>query len=140
MLGSHSCWLAVISIQTLTTVAHLPKTDQVYSLAAPFIKSCPKGNPTLPFKPYPAVTVKTKGPYKAGQQIEVALPKDSKGTVYAHFVDATNVSKYEDITKSGGKLTIPEGIAGQSYLILTSGPDQTDKATIAGPAIIYIPS
>lgn len=112
--------------------------NQVFTLAAPFIKSCPADSPALPFKAFPSVTVNTKGPYKCKETISVEVPKSS-GTVYAAFVDATN-TQFQDITKSGGKVTIPEGIAGQSYLILTSGPSVKDSATIAGPAIIFVES
>jgi len=113
--------------------------NQVFTLAAPFIKSCPADSPALPFKAFPSITVNTKGPYKCKETISVEVPKGTNGPVYAAFVDATN-TKFINISETGGKVKIPEGIAGQSYLILANGPSVKDSATIAGPAIIFVES
>merc|ERR1712225_132819 len=113
----------------------LPRSTSTRSSPSPPRSSSPARRTRQPF---PSVTVNTKGPYKCKETISVEVPKSS-GTVYAAFVDATN-TQFQDITKSGGKVTIPEGIAGQSYLILTSGPSVKDSATIAGPAIIFVES
>ena len=40
---------------------------------------------------------------------------------------------------SGQKVTIPEGILGQSFLILTNtNTSVADSATVAGPAMIFV--
>ncbi|KAL7007989.1 hypothetical protein EMMF5_002638 [Cystobasidiomycetes sp. EMM_F5] len=116
--------------------------NQVYTLAAPFIKSCPSSNPTLPFKTFPSITVNTAGPYSQGQKISITVPKGLSGTVYAVFVDTT-APQYQQIDYSSGTatVTIPNGIKGQSYLVLTnSNKAFNDAATVAGPAIVFINS
>ena len=110
--------------------------NQVYTLAAPFIKSCPSSNPTLPVKSFPAVTVNTAGPYKTGQTIQITVPTSLSGTLYAAFVDAL-ATEYQQITPQNGKASvkIPAYATGQNYLIITNQKAVSDAATVAGPAM-----
>jgi hypothetical protein len=77
-----------------------------------------------------------------GSQITLSasLPKWS-GPAYAAFITVTGPVFAE--TKSGKKgtfeVTVPAGVHGQSYLILTSSSTTvTDDTTLAGPAIVEI--
>lgn len=50
--------------------------DEVYSLASAFITSCPKSNPPLPVKAFPAVSLdpSTSMPVKAGDAVTLLTP------------------------------------------------------------------
>lgn len=108
--------------------------NHVYSLAAPFFKSCPSDNPTLPVKAFPALKVNTAGPYSKGQKISVNVPSGAK---YAAFVDAV-ATTFQPVSQGTAEITIPSYVGGQTYLILTSSKAATDAATVAGPAVLFI--
>lgn len=55
--------------------------DQVYTLASPFIVSCPPSNPKLPVKAFPAIALGTTGPIYDGQT--VTLETTATGATYA---------------------------------------------------------
>jgi hypothetical protein len=63
------------------------------------------------------------------------------GDLYAAFITVTG-PVWAPVTSSGsGKytVTIPKGVAGQSYVVLTKGNKQaTDDNIVAGPAIIEV--
>lgn len=122
--------------------------NQVFTLAAGFIKSCPSSNPTLPVKAFPALSLdpKTAQPVKAGDTVTLLTPgyvlKGAKGDtkIYAAFVSVTGPTFADATPVDGGfKVTIPKGFSGQSYAVLTSCKDAVNDDTIAaGPAIIEI--
>ncbi|KAL3418803.1 hypothetical protein PVAG01_09024 [Phlyctema vagabunda] len=120
--------------------------NEVYTLAAGFIVSCPANNTALPVKAFPTVTLGTTGPIKSGDTISLLtpgytlLPKDGKAAVYAAFITVTGPI-YADATPVAGGFTtvVPAGINGQSYVVLTGCKDSvTDSAVAAGPAIVEI--
>jgi hypothetical protein len=117
--------------------------DEVYTLAAPFIVSCPSSNPSfLPLKAFPGLTVTSSGTVKTGSKITV-LAKSSwgGGTIYAAFVTVTG-PVWATVVPSGNNVftvTVPPGVHGQSYLLLTKDPKvATDDTIVAGPAIVQI--
>jgi len=120
--------------------------DEVYSLAAPFFKSCPKDNPTLPVKAFPAVAVADKGEVMPGQTITLSTPgytlvAPNGGKIYAAFIAVTGPTFVEAMPlKSGGfSVVVPKGFAGQTYAVLTACNDRVDDDSVAaGPAIIPI--
>jgi len=118
--------------------------NEVYTLAAPFIKSCPSTNPALPVKAFPSLTAAgIKGAQiVAGGNIMVSTPGYAvEGDVYAAFITVTG-PVFTQIQKADGGyiVTVPNsGIAGQSYLVLTScNTTVTDDDTIAGPALLEV--
>jgi hypothetical protein len=115
--------------------------NSVYSLAAPFIKSCPSGNPTLPLTPFPAAAAVGTGPFLTGTTLPVTIKVDSPpNPIYAAFMTVTG-PVWAHVTGSGGKyeVTIPAGVHGQSYLVFThSNSSATDDTVVAGPAIIPV--
>ena len=122
--------------------------DQVYSLAAPFIKTCPSSNPKLPVKAFPVLTPTTPMPAKQGGKVTYTIPKGTtlpSGQLYIAFPLAVPGTQYMPVTKqSDGSLvaSVPKlanGPAGQSYAILTSSNSTlTDDNTIAGPAVVNV--
>ncbi|OBT71249.1 hypothetical protein VF21_09482 [Pseudogymnoascus sp. 05NY08] len=121
--------------------------DEVYTLAAGFITSCPSTNAKLPVKAFPALQLDPNaGTVKAGSKVKLLTPgytlKAAQGvaTVYAAFISVTGPTFVEATPVSGGfEVTIPMGFSGQSYAVLTSCKDTvSDDTTAAGPAIIEI--
>ncbi|KAI4595067.1 hypothetical protein KJ359_007320 [Pestalotiopsis sp. 9143b] len=118
--------------------------DEVYTLAAPFITSCPADNPTLPVKAFPSLSLdpSTSTPIKAGDKVTLLTPGYSVegGPVYAAFIAVTGPTFVEATAVDGGfSVEIPEGFAGQTYAVLT-GCNETvsDDTVVAGPALIEI--
>ncbi|EHL00801.1 putative protein rds1 [Glarea lozoyensis 74030] len=121
--------------------------NEVYTLAAGFIVSCPSTNGALPFKAFPGITLVTTGPLAAGTEIVLQTPgyvlqgADGSSNLYAAFIMVTGGVFAEAIGIDGGfKVVIPEGVNGQVYVVLTGcseGPI-TDDNVGAGPAILEI--
>lgn len=71
--------------------------NEVYTLAAPFIVSCPKENPALPVKAFPMLMASPNNPKNitAGTTVTVLTPKytlkaaDGSSPVYAAFITVT---------------------------------------------------
>jgi len=122
--------------------------DQVYSLAAPFITSCPSDNPELPVKAFPKLTFTGKGVQPKGSSISFELPEDfdfPDSDLYLAWPVVTGpVFKLATVDTDAKTVTceIPTdviGPTGQSYAILTSSSTSlTDDNTLAGPAIVPV--
>ncbi|KAI8938482.1 hypothetical protein NX059_004374 [Plenodomus lindquistii] len=116
--------------------------NEVYTLAAGFITGCPSTNPALPVKAFPSLTASSAdATVKSGSTITLSL-KDTKieGTVYAAFVTVTGpVFADAKMVDGAYEVVVPMGVAGQSYVVLTScNTAVTDDTTVAGPAIVEI--
>ncbi|KAJ5131604.1 ferritin-like domain-containing protein [Penicillium atrosanguineum] len=116
--------------------------DEVYTLASAFIVSCPSSNPTLPVKAFPSLTATSDGTIEAGSMVSLTPGQSftASGPIYAAFITVTG-PVWATITPNndGYSVTIPNGIAGQSYVVLTSSKDKvSDDTVLAGPAIIEI--
>jgi hypothetical protein len=110
--------------------------SQVYSLAAPLIKSCPKSNAALPVTAFPAATI-SPAPTNLGQTVTVKSSKLQSGDV-AGFISGLSQTI---VPIKNGKVTLPKTVTyGRSYLvILKSGSTAiTDDNTVAGPVVIDI--
>lgn len=120
--------------------------DEVYSLAAPFITSCPSTNAKLPVKAFPVLTATSAMPAIQGKIVTYTVAAGTKlpsGQLYIAFPLVTG-PVFEPVTVTNGKMTaaVPQGASGpqgQSYAILTtSNTTVTDDNTIAGPAIVNV--
>lgn len=118
--------------------------DEVYTLASMFIVSCPESNGKLPVKAFPALTMPSMAPATTGSKVELmaagGVSMDTKD-VYAAFITVTGPVWAPLVSTSNGKfeVTIPEGVAGQSYVVLTKGnKNASDDNILAGPAIIEV--
>jgi hypothetical protein len=121
--------------------------NEVYSLASPFIVSCPSTNPTLPLKAFPKLALAPgSGPVKVGSTITLLTPgytlqaQSGQATVYAAFIAVTGPTFVTATPVSGGfSVVVPKGFAGQSYVVLTGCKDAaTDDTIAAGPAIVEV--
>ena len=76
-----------------------------------------------------------------GSKVTLATKGDLvEGTVYAAFITVTGPIFVDVTVVDGGfQVQIPEGIAGQSYIVLTScNTSATDDYIVAGPAIVEV--
>ncbi|KAL8675500.1 MAG: hypothetical protein Q9168_000012 [Polycauliona sp. 1 TL-2023] len=128
--------------------------NEVYTLAAPFIKSCPSDNPALPVKAFPTLTSSPDNPKTISSGTKITLltdgytvkAADGKSQIYAAFITVTGAVFAEATPVQGGfSLTVPEAkeggapISGQSYVVLTGcNTSVTDMTTAAGPAVLEI--
>jgi hypothetical protein len=117
--------------------------NEVYTLAAQFITSCPSSNPPLPVKAFPTLTASSKDmPVKTGSTVMLTTKgyKVEGGKVYAAFITVTGPVFAEATMVDGGyTVQVPKGISGQSYVVLTScNTAVTDDTTIAGPAVVEV--
>ncbi|KAF1350374.1 hypothetical protein EJ07DRAFT_169309 [Lizonia empirigonia] len=116
--------------------------NEVYTLAAGFIKSCPSDNPALPVKAFPSLSASSKDmSIMAGSTVMLGTSGYKiEGTVYAAFIAVTGPTFVEAKSVDGGyEVVVPKGFAGQSYVVLTScNTAATDDTILAGPAIVDI--
>jgi len=106
----------------------------VYTLAAPFITSCPSSNPALPLKAFPTLTA-TAG--KPGSTVTYSFKGYSASTTYyaTYYSGLTTQS----VKLSGGKAKIPAGLTGTYYTVIsTASSGVTDATTVAGPLISVV--
>jgi hypothetical protein len=120
--------------------------NEVFSLAVQFITSCPSDNPPLPFKAFPVLSLVTsegEPEIKHGSTIKLSSPTaniNKYDHIYAAFITVVGPI-FVDVKIVGSELevVVPEGVNGQSYVVLTSSNTEvTDDNTIAGPGIIEI--
>jgi hypothetical protein len=118
--------------------------NEVYTLAAGFIKSCPSDNPALPVKAFPSLSASSKDmSIKTGSTVLLGTSGYKiEGTVYAAFIAVTGPTFVEAKAVNGGfEVVVPKGFAGESYVVLTScNTAATDDTIVAGPAIVEISS
>ncbi|KAI9641933.1 hypothetical protein NHQ30_009802 [Ciborinia camelliae] len=120
--------------------------DEVYSLAGQFILKCPSTNTALSVKAFPALEVREAGSIHSGDTITLLTPgyeflmADNASSMYFAFLTVTGPLTGIAIPVEGGfQVVVPEGINGQSYVVLTVCEKEVNDETIAaGPAIIEI--
>ncbi|KAJ6620553.1 ferritin-like domain-containing protein [Mycena sp. CBHHK59/15] len=113
--------------------------NQVYTLAAAFITSCPTTNPALPVKAFPTLTVTTPR-YAPGTEIALAYTPAANGTALGVAYYTGLRVEYSALT-ADGRTTIPRDLRGQVYAVVTSAANGTmpsDGAILAGPAILLL--
>ncbi|KAJ7267383.1 ferritin-like domain-containing protein [Mycena rebaudengoi] len=113
--------------------------NQVFTMAAAFITSCPSTNPALPVKAFPTLTVTTPKIYP-GKTISLeytpATPVATGTPLFGAFYTGLGV-EYAPI--KDGAITIPEDLLGQVYLVVTTDSAAVNDAnTLAGPAILLL--
>lgn len=119
--------------------------DEVYTLAAPFIKSCPASNPPLPVKAFPSLTLSTTTPMpvKPGDILtfDAAMPVPVM-PVWAGWADVTGPIIVSAGVINNGKqvrIQVPQNITGQGYVVLTKSDKMvTDDTIIAGPGAVEV--
>jgi len=117
--------------------------NEVYTLAAAMITSCPSSNVALPFKAFPTLAATQGIPAAPGITFTfsttAAMPA---GTCYVTFVSGLDVvSAVATVANGMISAVIPDVVMGLSYAILTNmnvTSALTDSMVIAGPAVIEV--
>lgn len=120
--------------------------NEVYTLAAQFITSCPSDNAPLPVKAFPTLVASSEDEWiKTGSTVMLSTPgyevEAADGVqIYGAFITVTGPVVAEATKVEGGfTVVVPEGVNGQSYVVLTGCKDAvTDDTVAAGPAIVEI--
>ncbi|OQD84639.1 hypothetical protein PENANT_c012G07093 [Penicillium antarcticum] len=118
--------------------------NEVYTVASPFIVSCPSSNGALPVKAFPALTMSDMSAVMTGSKVSLMAGSgfDMSATdIMAAFITVTGPvwAPLESMGDGKFTVTVPEGVAGQSYVVLTKGNKMaTDDNIVAGPAIVEV--
>ena len=120
--------------------------DEVFTMAHGFITSCPANNPALPIKSFPGISVTTSGTIISGQLISLQTSgyalaaNDVTAKLYAAFVTAGGPLFAPLLQKGDGvnfQITVPTGVNGQSYVVLTNCNDTvSDNTVVAGQTFL----
>ncbi|KAJ5827627.1 hypothetical protein N7447_004390 [Penicillium robsamsonii] len=118
--------------------------NEVYTVASSFIASCPTSNGALPVKAFPSLMMSSMDAVLTGSKVHLIAGSGfdtSTSDIAAAFVTVTGPVWAPLESMGDGKFTVavPNGVAGQSYVVLTKGNKQvTDDNIVAGPAIVEI--
>jgi hypothetical protein len=118
----------------------------VYTLAAPFIVSCPETNGMLPVKAFPMLAVTTEADCIATNKTITLETKEPVAAeynekFYAAWISVTGPTFVEAKLEHGNMFStvVPVGFHGQSYVVITKKEDSvTDDVVVAGPAIVEV--
>jgi len=109
--------------------------DQIYSIVAPFITSCPSSNPALPAKAFPAASFTLSGKTLS---LTFTPSSSAKGPYYLALYSGLDIAYYK--ISDDKKVTLPAGLQGTIFgVITTSGSAIDDSNTVAGPVILSFP-
>ncbi|APA15447.1 hypothetical protein SS1G_09130 [Sclerotinia sclerotiorum 1980 UF-70] len=134
-------------IRTASKVAAVPSAfdtplgiRNVFSLAAPFIQSCPQGS-NLAVTPFPALTMTTANEaITAGSTLQ--LSTTAQGATACAFTNGGQTGGTAFTAFANGACTVPQGLAGDAYLNLANQMPATgvltDAITVAGPMVLQI--
>lgn len=124
--------------------------DEVYTMASGFFVSCPKNQPGfLPVKAFPTISIAGAAPIKSGSTItlstglDMGMPFKIAGpSPYAAFVGASGPIFVPTVPHGdmlNWDVTIPAGVYGQTYVLLTGcNSTVSDDTVTAGPTIVEI--
>ena len=117
----------------------------VFSLAAGFISSCPTGS-NLAVTPFAALmmtpgtaSATTNGTIAAGTTVQVTTT--ATGATSCAFVNGGQPGGAAFTPFTNGACTVPQGLAGITYLHLANSSPTTgltDAITVAGPLVLQI--
>jgi len=132
----HNAWVNAVGLHSYPWSGPMdtPQTlNQVFSLAAPFIKSCPSSNPKLPVRAFPPLTA-TQNSGSSTVSLNYA-----GSTPSGHFLVLLHGLEITPVAINNGKATLPEGLQGTVYALVSKDKTANDNSTIAGPAIMSFP-
>lgn len=118
----------------------------VFSIAAPFIKSCPSGS-NLAITAFPKLAMAPGQDASAagvGKSLKLKADDSAKGATHCAFTAGGVVpggTAFAKFSESDG-CTVPEGVAGVTYVSLASSAPLTgiltDDITMAGPMVVIV--
>ncbi|KAF2120909.1 ferritin-like domain-containing protein [Lophiotrema nucula] len=104
----------------------------VFTLAAQFIKSCPEGS-NLAITPFPAINLQNAAAAVPGQNLKLADAAQPAGAQFCAFV-APGGNQFAQL--NGGSCTVPQGLQGEVYMMITKSQSIADTEVLAGPSVI----
>jgi len=126
-------------IRTISNAAAVPNAFDsalgpraVFTLAAPFIASCPTGS-SLAIQSFPAISLAGGGNINAGQELVLANPSQPTGAQFCAFV-STGGTTYAQF--NAGACTVPGQLTGETWLLVTKSMSTNDTEILAGPTVI----
>ena len=116
--------------------------NEVYTLAAAFITSCPDTNAKLPVMAFPTFTETTGQPVAPGVEISFMTKDPPSGSSFVTFLSGLTMTSVPAMVMGNTiKAVVPATAAGQSYAVLTKSNVTamlTDDLVIAGPAVVEV--
>ncbi|KAK4695426.1 hypothetical protein P7C71_g2317, partial [Lecanoromycetidae sp. Uapishka_2] len=116
--------------------------NDVYTMAAAFIVSCPASNPALPVKAFPSLTAVQGEPTSQGIPFTFSVKGTLPATFFVTFVSGlTIVSVTPTVSGSDVTAVVPDTVTGQSYAFLTSSATNvsvTDEMVLFGPTVVEV--
>ena len=116
--------------------------NEVYTLAASFITSCPASNPALPVKAFPGLTATQGEPTSQGIAFTFQPASAPPATFFVTFVSGLVTTSVAG-TMDGDlvSVVIPDTVQGQSYAFITNQNVTAaimDSMILFGPAIVEV--
>lgn len=120
----------------LTILSQTPMNfNEVFTLAAGFITSCPSTNPALPFKAFPSLALSAAKPGETATATFKIPDAYKDKPVFVSFL--TGLAQMVVAVGKDNTVKVPEGLTGTVYaIVIGSNATVTDAITIAGPAIL----
>ena len=116
--------------------------NEVYTLAASFITSCPASNPALPVKAFPGLTATQGTPTSQGTAFTFMPASAPPATFFVTFVSGlTTTSVAGTMEGDMVSVVIPATIQGQSYAFITNQNVTAgimDSMILFGPAVLEV--
>ncbi|CDO77746.1 hypothetical protein BN946_scf184993.g9 [Trametes cinnabarina] len=132
---------AVMKLEPWNGPFDIPLTPSgAFSLAAPFIKSCPSSNPPLPVKTFPQLKISPTDPNEGAQvTVKYIKPSDAPdGDRYVAWLDGLQ-AVFTKVNKDG-KAKVPDGLMGTVYAAVVKSKDMPDDNTMeSGFAVVQFP-
>ncbi|KAJ7347084.1 ferritin-like domain-containing protein [Mycena albidolilacea] len=136
----HAAWIesAGLSGSPWDTAFQTPLApNPVYSLAVPFIKSCPASNSELlpALAPYPVLALENA---HAGKTATLKFTAPKTSPLFVAFVSGAGAPTFVPI-QHGNEVAIPSSLRGFVFCFVTKDGGKVDDSTVvAGPAILNV--
>ena len=117
--------------------------DESYSYSMLYTTSCPSSSPALPFKAFPTLYINGNAAGylgNSGDNVQLHFNGSNVNTdgLYANLVNGLG---QVNIPIVNSNITLPQGIQGWSFIVVTSASSPlnvTDANTLAGPAFVHV--
>jgi len=108
----------------------------VFTLLAQFVVSCPSGS-ELNIPPFNTIALNGAQDVAPGQNLVVAAGNSmASGAKFCTFLNQNNVQFAK--VNADGSCEIPQNLAGETYMLLTTSESADDSAVVAGPSVLSI--
>jgi len=113
-------------------------TNDVFTLAASFIVTCPSDNPPIPARANQPLVISNQSNLAPGQNATLQFtPPAEVTTLYVAIMYGLNVVSTKLVENT---FLMPSTVIGTSYVKVTTDPNGVDdNQTVAGPAQISLP-